>query len=258
MNALLDLDARLVIGHRGNSAHAPENTLESFRRAIALGADALELDVRVTRDDVPVVIHDASLARTAGNPSFVATLSLAEVQRADAGFTFSRDNGVTFPFRGRGLTIPTLAAVLEEFPKVPKIIEVKVPQAVDAARRALRAADALGEVLVDSGDEAAVRPFRDGTVATGSSMMDVLRLLPLTLLPRGPRALPYEAICIPRWYNGIRIPVRRLARVVRHAGVTTHVWTINAPDVAIALWRAGIQGIISDDPGVMITARGSL
>lgn len=255
MNPLLDLTAQLVIGHRGNAAHAPENTIESFRQAVSLGADAIELDVRVTRDGVPVVIHDPSLARTAGSSQLVAELSLAEIQRADAGATFSTDGGAHFPFRGRGLTVPTLATVLDEFRGIPKIIEVKLPAAVDATRRALQAAGALSEVLVDSGDDAAVVPFRDGSLATGSSMTDVLRLLPRALLPGGPPALPYESICIPRWYNGIPIPVRQLARVVRHAGVTTHVWTINSPAVALRLWKAGVQGIITDDPGRMLEAR---
>lgn len=257
VNPLRDLDARLVIGHRGDSAHAPENTLDSFQRALAAGADAIELDVRVTRDGVPVVIHDESLLRTTGTPSLVATLTLAEVRQSDAGATFRVDRGTSFPFRGHGLTVPTLSSVLEEFRGVPKIIEVKVPAAVDATRRAIRAAGALSEVLVASNDDSAVGPFRDGSVATGSSMSDVLRLLRRALWPGGPAALPYEAICIPRWYNGIPVPVRQLARVVRRAGVTTHVWTIDAPELAVGLWKAGVQGIITNRPALMVEARRS-
>lgn len=255
MNPLLDLSARLVIGHRGNSAHAPENTIESFAQAVALGVDAIEFDVRVSRDGVPMVIHDPSLARTTGVAALVSMLTASEIERVDAGAMFTRDGGSTFPFRGRGLRVPRLADVLAKFRGLPKIIEVKVPEAVDATRGAIRAAGAVGDVLVDSSDDAAVRPFRDGTMATGSSMGEVARLLGRCLLPGSATQLPYEAICIPRFYNGIPIPVKQLARVVRGARVTTHVWTINSPTVAVRLWRAGVQGIISDDPAVMVEAR---
>jgi glycerophosphoryl diester phosphodiesterase len=255
VNVLLDPAARLVIGHRGDAAHAPENTIPSFEQALALGADALEFDVRVSRDDVPVVIHDASLARTTGTPALVGELPLTEIARADAGALFTSDGGLSFPFRDRGVGIPTLELVLERFRGVPKIIEVKVPEAVGATRRAIRAAGALDEVLIDSSIDAAVLPFRDGSVATGPSLREVVRLLPRTLLPGGATRLPYDAICIPLSYNGYPVPVRRLARVVRRAGVTTHVWTINDPRVAVRLWRAGVQGIITDDPAVMIRAR---
>lgn len=257
MNVLLDLDARLVVGHRGNAAHAPENTIESFRQAIALGADAVEFDVRVTRDGVPVVIHDESLERTTGRPELVASCLHAELGQFDAGATFTATDA-SRPYQGRGITVPTLASVLEELRGVPKIIEVKVPEAVEATRRAIRAAGALAEVVVDSSDDAAVIPFRDGTLATGASMMDVVRLLPLAVLGAAGRKLSYEAICIPRSYNGIPIPVRRLARLARRSGVATHVWTINDPAVAVRLWGAGVQGIITDDPATMLRARQAL
>lgn len=257
MNLLLDLGARLVIGHRGNAAHAPENTLESFRQALALGADAIEFDVRVTRDGIPVVIHDESLERTAGRPERVDALSASELDTADAGAAFTTD-GATYPYRGRGITVPKLADVLEEFRGVPKIIEVKTPAAAASTRRALEAAGALGEVVVASSMAAAVAPFRDGALATGASTSDMVRLLPRLLFRGGPRALPYEAICIPRSYNGIPLPIRRIVRLVRRAGVTTHVWTINDPRVAIGLWRAGVNGLLTDDPALMMRVRASL
>lgn len=89
-------------------------------------------------------------------------------------------------------------------------------------------------------------------------MMDVVRLLPLAVLGAAGRKLSYEAICIPRSYNGIPIPVRRLARLARRSGVATHVWTINDPAVAVRLWGAGVQGIITDDPATMLRARQAL
>jgi glycerophosphoryl diester phosphodiesterase len=129
MNPLTDLAARPVIAHRGASGYAPENTLSAFELAIAQGADALELDVRLTADGVPVVIHDATLERTTGRPAKVGDLSLDQLLEADAGERFSPDRGKTFPFRGRGLLIPTLQDVLRAFPATPLLIDLKESRA---------------------------------------------------------------------------------------------------------------------------------
>jgi glycerophosphoryl diester phosphodiesterase len=79
----------LIIGHRGASAVAPENTLAAFREAIAVGADGIEFDVRLTRDDVPVVIHDSTLRRTGGLAQRIADLMWSEVAKVDVGSWFS-------------------------------------------------------------------------------------------------------------------------------------------------------------------------
>ncbi|HEY7878686.1 MAG TPA: glycerophosphodiester phosphodiesterase family protein, partial [Gemmatimonadaceae bacterium] len=76
IDTLLDPTARPVIAHRGAAALAPENTIAAFERAIADGAEGLELDVHVTADDVPVVIHDPTVDRTTDRAGAVATLSL--------------------------------------------------------------------------------------------------------------------------------------------------------------------------------------
>ena len=87
MHPLLDLTAHPIVGHRGNAAHAPENTIESFRQAVAIGVDALEMDVHLTADGHVVVIHDPTLDRTTNRSGRVERMTLAEVQRADAGAT---------------------------------------------------------------------------------------------------------------------------------------------------------------------------
>ena len=258
MNPLTELVTRLVIAHRGNAAHAPENTLEAFDQAIALGADALELDVHVTRDGVPVVIHDPTLSRTAGQPDAVAALTAAELLEADAGARFTQDDGASFPYRGRGLTVPTFAEVLARYRGTPLLVEVKVPEAAGAVARVLDEARAAHRTVVASMLDAAVVPFRGGATATGASGNDVVRLLWRAFVPGGPSRLPYRVLCIPRWYYGIPLPVVGLARAGRRAGVVTHVWTIDDPRVARRLWAAGIQGIVTNDPATMINARKEL
>ncbi|MDQ6611368.1 MAG: glycerophosphodiester phosphodiesterase, partial [Gemmatimonadota bacterium] len=107
MNILLDISAHPVIGHRGNRAHAPENTLESLGQAIALGVDAVEFDLRVTRDGKLVVMHDPTLERTTSGAGLVNAHTLHELQQFDAGANFTRDAGRTFPWRNRAVTVPS-------------------------------------------------------------------------------------------------------------------------------------------------------
>jgi len=109
----------LVIAHRGNSVSAPENTLAAIREAIDLGSDCVEVDVRCTKDGVPVLHHDPAVGRTAGGKGNVADLTLAEIRTLDAG-----------AWKGehyRGERIPSLEeALLEARGKTNIVAEVKV------------------------------------------------------------------------------------------------------------------------------------
>ena len=64
-----------------------------------------------------------------------------------------------------------------------------------------------------------------------------------------------QALCIPQRWHGLAVPIAALARTLRGSGAVTHVWTVNAPAEALQLWRAGVQGVISDDPALMLAAR---
>lgn len=257
-NGLTALDGRFVIAHRGNAVQAPENTLESFRQAVALGVDAIELDVRLTRDGVAVVIHDPTLGRTTDRGDAVADISFARLRRADAGAMFTPDTGATFPYRGRGLTIPTLREVMGATQGIPLLIEVKVPEASRAVVNVLRQANASGRVVAASMQREAVLPLRAATIATGASAMDVLALWGRLIRGRPPRSLPYAALCIPRLYGALPLPVAGLAAMARKAAVATHVWTVDEPRVAQRLWRSGVQGIVTNDPAAMLRARAQL
>src|ERR1035437_2615472 len=176
MNALLDPAAKLVIAHRGNSAFFPENTLESFQQGMALGADALEFDVRVSRDGTAVVIHDPTLDRTTDGTGAVSALTLEELQRLDAGYRVTRDGGRTFPFRGVGITIPTLELVLSAFPGAHMIVEIKTRDASAEVLRLLTGAGAAGRCLIGSLDEEAIMPFRGTPIAHRAPRRGLIRL----------------------------------------------------------------------------------
>lgn len=256
MTILLDPNARPVIGHRGNRAHSPEDTLESMREAVALGVDALELDVHVTRDGIPVVHHDATLERTTSGRGALAAYTMAELSAFDAGHHFTNDGGRSHPWRDRGVRIPTLDAVLAEFPTLPMIVELKTPMATAAARAMIARHAAERRVIVAGFDAASVRPLAGGPVALGACTADLIRMLPAALLGlRGPDA-PFVAACIPPTHNGFPVPIGAFARLMRKRGGVVHVWTVNHADEARRYWALGVQGIISDDPAVILAARG--
>jgi glycerophosphoryl diester phosphodiesterase len=258
MTILLDLDARPVIGHRGNRAHSPEDTLESMREAVALGVDALEFDVHVTRDGVAVVHHDPTLERTTSGRGALAAHSLRELQQHDAGFHFTPDAGRTFPWRDRGVRIPTLDAVLGEFPTLPMIIEIKTPAATRAVRDIVARHAAERRVIVAGFEAASVRPLAGGPIPLGACTADLIRLLPAALLGLRGGDAPFVAACIPPTHLGLPVPVGAFARLMRRRGGVVHVWTVNHAHEARALWERGVQGIISDDPAVMLAERARL
>ena len=111
----------LAIAHRGGAALRPENTMAAFDHAVELGVDAIELDVRLSRDAEVVVIHDATLDRTTDARGPVAALTAAELARVDAGHRFQVDG--RFPHRGVG--IARLVDVLDRFRDLPFIVELK-------------------------------------------------------------------------------------------------------------------------------------
>jgi Glycerophosphoryl diester phosphodiesterase len=128
----------LVVAHRGASAYAPENTMEAYRLAVEMGADAIELDVHLTRDGQLAVIHDETLDRTTDRTGPVREQTMRQLRAADAGFTFAAPDGST-PFRGQDLRIPTLPEVLDWLPDgIGLVVELKAREATEATLEALR------------------------------------------------------------------------------------------------------------------------
>jgi len=252
---LLDPLAKPVIGHRGNRAFSPEETLASLLEAVALGVDALEFDVHVTRDEQLVLIHDSTLDRTTNQTGPVALRTRAELERIDAGFRFTTDGGTTFPWRGRGATIVALDDAIDALPKqLPLIIELKTGAATEPMRRAIRRHALAPRVIVAGFSNGFTHPLYGEGFAIGASTADVIRALPSALLGYRHTAR-CDAFCIPPSHNGIPVPIARIVRSLHGSPTTVHVWTVNSAAQALDLWRAGVNGIISDDPGLILRTR---
>lgn len=255
MHPLLDLSRRPVVGHRGNAAHAPENTIESFRQAVALGVDALELDVHLSGDGHVVVIHDPTLDRTTDGSGRVGRMSLAEIRQADAGARFTRDHGLTWPYRGQGITVPTLDEVLSAFPDTPLLIELKTGAGSDATRALIERHRAEERCVVASFDWRATEAFRGTRILRGASRRDTARLLWRAAARIPPASVDFDVMSMPPRHRGLPLPVGGYAAILEPLGVPVHIWTVDDAREAEALRRRGVRGIISNDPAAILAGR---
>jgi len=257
MNPLLDLDARPVIGHRGASGTAPENTVQSFALALEQGADALEFDVRLSLDGVPVVMHDATLRRTCDRIEPVEALSAKILAGADAGFHFSPDGGSARPWRGMGIRIPTVGEILERFPETPLLIEVKEVRAARPLARLIRDRGAEGRVVVASFLEEALRPFHEPPgIPTGGSRRGILRLWLSAMTGLPAPSTRYAVYAVPDYFRErIHVPTKRFIRAAGRRGCPVHVWTVNDPARAALLWRRGAAGMVTNFPELLVRER---
>jgi glycerophosphoryl diester phosphodiesterase len=255
MNPLLDLAAHPVIAHRGASGTAPENTLPAFRLAVEQGADAIELDVRLTGDGVPVVLHDATLDRTTDGHGPLRALSYADLQQVDAGARFTADGGRTYPFRGGAIRVPTLAEVLRGFPEIPIMVEVKEVAAQEAVRQVVLADRAAGRCVFASEHYAALRVFREPPFVVAAAGPEIGSLYGSVLLRRVPAAVPYRTLSVPQRYRGLRVPTRSFIAAARRLHCPVHVWTVDSPSEAQRLWANGVAGIVTNVPDRIVRAR---
>jgi glycerophosphoryl diester phosphodiesterase len=248
INPLLDPAARLVIAHRGNRVAAPENTMEALRQAVELGVDAIEFDVRVTKDGAAVVLHDATLDRTTNGRGLLRNLTLAEVRALDAGATSPQARGVRH-------AIPTLEEVLDAFRSMPMVIEVKEFGAAAETERLVRHVGAEGRVLIGSAETNVMEWFYRTGLPSCASMLDAGLLLPLALAGIAPPKPMYDVLSLTPRFHGFPVPVRLMARAAKKSGIPTQVWTVNDPAEAIAFWEGGVAGIVTDDPAAILRIR---
>jgi glycerophosphoryl diester phosphodiesterase len=243
-----------VFAHRGGAALAPENTLAAFDRGLALGADGLELDVHLSRDGVVVVHHDATLQRTTNLAGPIAARTADELARTDAGYAF-RTAG-EFPFRGLGLGVPTLAAVLARYRDVPIVIELKVNDsamaraAVDVVRRA----DAVDRVCLSSSGLRAVQEVRrlEPALATGAAREEVRWAMYWSRLRWPVRRAPYGGFQVPEWSAGTHVVSRRFVQHAHEAAVRVQVWTVDDESQGGRLLEWGVDALITDRPDIIV------
>lgn len=230
-----------IYAHRGASAEAPENTLAAFRRAVATGADGIELDVHLSRDGVPVVIHDDTLDRTTDGEGPVAACSCEELQTLDAGSWF--DPGFA------GEPLPTLDETLALLGGRLRL-NLEVKEARAAMALLVRLSDyPQAEVVVSSFDYGVL-----------SGLRRVAPELPLAVLhAEGNWRLALaraEALRACAFHPQADLVSRPLLAACRRAQLPVFVWTVDEPVRARALARMGVAGLFTNDPAGMKSSFG--
>jgi glycerophosphoryl diester phosphodiesterase len=244
----------LVFAHRGGSALAPENTIAAFDHGLALGADGLELDVHLSRDGVVVVHHDRLLDRTTNLQGPIAARTAEELARADAGWHFRRDDA--FPFRGRGIGVPTLPDVLALYRDVPIIIELK-DGSVALARAVLavvRAANAVNRVCIASFPLEGLREIRasEPSIATSAARAEVKRALWRSWFRLSLARAGYDGFQVPERSGLWRVVSPRFMRAAHRAGLGVQVWTVDTIADATRLLGYGVDALITDRPDAIV------
>jgi glycerophosphoryl diester phosphodiesterase len=239
-----------AIAHRGGSKLRPENTRAAFEHALSLGVDGLECDVHLSRDGVPVVIHDPTLDRTTDAAGPVAARTSAELRAVDAGFRFGESDG--FPFRGRGVHVPALADVLDLSAHIPVIVELKgedpalVSPVLDVVRRARRPERVMFGGFSHAILEAVRAQAPDAW--TSASRQEIERAIRRAYFRLGPGRPGCALFQVPIRFHGRQVLTAGLTRTLRRAGYDVHSWIIDDPDEMLRVTAWGVTGLISDRP----------
>ncbi len=245
----------LVFAHRGGARLAPENTMVALDNGLALGADGLELDVQLSSDGIPVVIHDKTLDRTTGHTGPVRDFTADDLANVDAGYRFERDG--SHPFRGRGIGVPTLAAVLARHRDTRVIIEMKgaEPALARAVAKDVRAAGAVERVCVGSFHQRSIVTMREEAreIVTSASQPEARWALHRSWVSWpwiGPR--PYAAFQVPERAGRLRVVTPTFIDQVHNEGQVIQVWVVNDKADIIRLLDWGVDGVISDRPDIAV------
>lgn len=244
----------LVVAHRGAAAYAPENTMDSYRLAVEMGADAIELDVHLTQDRQLVVIHDETLDRTTDTVGSIRGLSLDTIRRADAGAGFAGPND-DYPYREKGLQVPTFAEVLDWLPDgIGLVVEIKAAEAVEATLDALRgtAVHSAGHASLISFDERAIERAHelDPQLPTGYLLVPSQPFEPALRW-----AVEHGHVAVHPWEGDLGLdPAPKLSQAMAY-GRLIGCYVVNEPERMQQLAAYGLWGFVTDVPDV---ARGAL
>lgn len=252
----------LVIAHGGAKLLFPENTLEAFRGAAALGVDILEVDLLLTGDEALVAHHDLLIDRTSNGSGSVINHSLRQLKELNFGLRFETLAGQRpYVNRGSKATIAELGQLLEEFGTTHRFI-LELKNDGPAGRRAAHVLWGLiqkhqveDRVLVSSFDEDTLKEFKrlsGGRVRTGASEAAVRHFVTLRTLWLDRLWVPDDAaFLLPVSAGSIRLDEPGLLERLKASGVSVSYWTVNDPEEMERLIDLGVDGLITDRPDLL-------
>ncbi|MEE4607015.1 MAG: glycerophosphodiester phosphodiesterase [Desulfobacteraceae bacterium] len=246
-------DKFLVIAHRGGPSLGPESTLYTFRKAVKLGVDVLEMDVRSTRDGQLIILHDDTVSRTTNATGPAQNYTLVDLKKLDAAHRWSPDNGQTFPLRNKGVQIPTLSEVFEAFPQTKLNLEIKEARSstIPSLCRLIRDHQMTSNVVVASFDTDSLKEFRRlcPQVATSAGASEARLFFGLQKAYLEAAYSPdAQVLQVPEALGDLRIVDKRFIDAAHARNMRVQVWLVNDVRSMQRLLELGVDGIMTDYP----------
>jgi len=240
----------LNIAHRGGRRAAPEETLPAYQDAAGIGVDVLEMDLHATSDGMVICMHDATVDRTTDGTGAIKDMTFDQLRDLDAGYWFSADGGQSYPYRGQGISVPALEEVLDAFSDFYFITEIKQssPSIVDAVLDVFERTGTADRVVIAAADDNVIEEVREKNPGIFTSYASGEMLTFVTLEPRDERTYdPPAGFMHPPW----EVADAELMDRARRFDLKVHVWTVNDRPTMEKLIDLGIDGIMTDDPGLL-------
>ena len=246
-------DKFLVIAHRGGPSLGPESTLYTFRKAVKLGVDVLEMDVRSTRDGQLIILHDDTVSRTTNATGPVQNYTLVDLKKLDAAHRWSPDNGQTFPLRNKGIQIPTLPEVFKAFPQTKLNLEIKEARSstIQSLCRLIRDHQMTNSVVVASFETDSLKEFRRlcPQVATSAGASEAQLFFGLQKVYLEAVYSPdAQVLQVPEALGDLKIVNKRFIDAAHARNMRVQVWLVNDVTSMQRLLELGLDGIMTDYP----------
>tara|TARA_Y100001970_G_scaffold290552_1_gene424685 strand:- start:5404 stop:6309 length:906 start_codon:yes stop_codon:yes gene_type:complete len=241
-----------IIANKGGSDLWPENTTFAFEQLAELGINAIRIDLRLSKDNRLVLIHDKTTDRTTNMKAIVNELNLDELENLDAGHHWTNDN-ITYTYRDIGITIPTFTEVLTNFPNFQKYINLNDNNTLASEILCMKINEhnAIHTVIVSSESSSIMQHFRNicPAIATEADPNETRTFLILNTMFLSPIYTPnFHLIEIPEYLLGFRVITPYLIRSAELKGIRVHAINNSKTDNIAYLLEHGIHGIITNTP----------
>ena len=254
------LSKPVTIAHQGGNKIYPDESLLAFTNAINMGIQVIEFDIHRTKDGIIVINHDQTIDRLTNGTGLIREMSWVELQQVDGAYNWSPD-GLTYPYRGKGIKILSLIEMMDAFPQ--QLYDIEIKQHDPPLEKDL--CDLLRKYGV-AADQAIVASFRDETLARFHDICpEVAISLPvnqgtvLYILSRVglERLLPLDAVVaqLPTTFSTILGQLeldRRYIEAFAKGDRQVWVWTVNDSIEMKRLVKMGAHGIITDRPDILM------
>lgn len=251
----------LVVANAGGNGLWPENTLYALQFSHDMGVDILDMDVRSSADGVLVLMHDPRVDRTTDGTGLITSLTMEELRDLDAAYNWSSDGGITFPFRNKSVTVPTLEEVFAAFPDVRMSINMQqvFPSLAIPLCELIGTYQMMDKVLVSSVDVSELKQFRQfcPQVATVGSEGELLTFSMLNLLFLGEIYEPnFHALMVPTERSRLIRITPFFLETAYNRNLRVYIFTNGNEDDIQRLINLRVDSIITDYPDIVLAALG--